>query len=312
MFSKFSSPTSTMSTISVFLLLLLLTSIPMSSSLTFNFSTFTKTQVTTSCTQGSATICLQGDAILNENNTIDLTIFDYHKAGRAYYSEPVPLWSPTTGRRANFTTQFEFWINKYKPTIPVGDGFTFFLVPYPSNLFSESKDNNLGLYNPNGPNQLVAVEFDTYNNTLNDPEPVGNFTEHVGIDVNSVTSMTTVPWESGIKMGRKWNANVEYNSATGNLTVLLKAIERGVVNGRYNLSHNVNLSKYLPNQVAVGFSGSTGGGVEIHRITAWNFTSDLMAEEVKEMGKSDAKYIKGDFIISMKLFVLVFYYLFWF
>lgn len=196
-------------------------------------------------------------------------------SGRAVFRRPVPLYHPRSRRLADFSTRFSFLVRSADP-LHFGDGLAFFLSPFPSLLPNHSSGGFLGLFDaaaaaaadPAG--QLVAVEFDTYENEW-DPSA-----DHVGVDVNSIRSAATLTWGSSMKDGRVANAWIAYDGAAQNLTVFLTYDDSPSFDGRpCSLSFAVDLRQHLPDRVAVGFSAATGGAVELHQILHWEFTSTL-------------------------------------
>ncbi|KAK4596701.1 hypothetical protein RGQ29_014650 [Quercus rubra] len=114
-------------------------------------------------------------------------------------------------------------------------------------------------------NQIVAVEFDTYQNG---GDPRAN---HVGIDVNSIVSDVNVTWNGSFS--NTANAWVSYNSTTKTLSVFLTFADNPVFNGNSSLSYIVDLMTVLPEWVSVGFSAATGVSIETHTILSWSFNS---------------------------------------
>ncbi|KAI4968625.1 hypothetical protein ZWY2020_045955 [Hordeum vulgare] len=89
-----------------------------------------------------------------------------------------------------------------------------------------------------GDDRVVAIEFDTY---LNDGFDASG--SHMGIDINSIVSRAYT------------------NAAIGDTT--------------YRVNTTIDLRQFLPNLVAIGFSGATGVAVELHQIVSWSFESTL-------------------------------------
>ncbi|BAT02220.1 L-type lectin-domain containing receptor kinase IX.1 [Oryza sativa Japonica Group] len=234
-----------------------------------------KLNFTESNHNGSATIQLQEDAFYNK--AVKLTKDELNgkitqSVGRAIYTDPVPLWDSTTGQLASFTTRFTFKI--YAPTndSSYGEGLAFFLSSYPSVVPNNSMDGYLGLFSNSNDqsdplNQIVAVEFDSHKNTW---DPDGN---HVGINIHSIVSVANVTWRSSINDGRIANAWVTYQANSRNLSVFLSYQDNPQFSGNSSLSYSVDLSKYLPDKVSIGFSASTGKFVELHQILYWEFDS---------------------------------------
>ncbi|XBI41540.1 hypothetical protein VPH35_125995 [Triticum aestivum] len=194
--------------------------------------------------------------------------------GRAWYDHKVPLWSSATGEMASFTTTFSFRITPDKDSLPLtGDGMAFFLGSFPSVRPPRSAGGGLGLLptdtNGTGDGRIVAVEFDTfYNSQYRDIN--GN---HVGIDINSVNSTAST---STARPGKNltslhvMKATVKYQNDSKMLAVGLL-----IDDAFYQVSTTVDLRKYLPEEVSVGFSAATGEVVELHQILSWSFSSTL-------------------------------------
>lgn len=132
--------------------------------------------------------------ILLTNSVVDET--QVESVGRATYHEPFLLRENDTGKLADFTTYFTFVIDSQTKTA-YGDGLVFFIAPNGSLLNrSVGIGGALGLpvENPTvgaSRNQynFVAVEFDIFRNeVISVDDPPG---DHVGIDVNSLKSLTT-------------------------------------------------------------------------------------------------------------------------
>ncbi|XP_052164686.1 L-type lectin-domain containing receptor kinase IX.1-like [Oryza glaberrima] len=199
-----------------------------------------------------------------------------NNVGRVFHKSPVQLWDAATGEVASFTTRFSFNIipgNRSKK----GDGMTFFLTSYPSRLpEGDAGGQNLGLTNQTvgvstGENRFVAVEFDTFVNPF-DPNATN---DHIGIDVNSVVSVTNESLPNFSLIGNM-TATVDYNNNSRILSVKLW------INGSttpYTLSSMVDLKRALPENVTIGFSASIGSAYEQHQLTSWYFKSTSSFEQ---------------------------------
>uniref|UniRef100_A0A8R7VEG0 non-specific serine/threonine protein kinase n=2 Tax=Triticum urartu TaxID=4572 RepID=A0A8R7VEG0_TRIUA len=225
-----------------------------------------------------SSIAVDGDALVSTSwleltkNTRDENI--QSSVGRAWYDHKVPLWSSATGEMASFTTTFSFRITPDKDSLPLtGDGMAFFLGSFPSVRPPRSAGGGLGLLptdtNGTGDGRIVAVEFDTfYNSQYRDIN--GN---HVGIDINSVNSTAST---STARPGKNltslhvMKATVKYQNDSKMLAVGLL-----IDDAFYQVSTTVDLRKYLPEEVSVGFSAATGEVVELHQILSWSFSSTL-------------------------------------
>ncbi|KAH7861722.1 hypothetical protein Vadar_029908 [Vaccinium darrowii] len=255
--------------LTIFLFLLF----PFANSISFNFSSFNTNDPDIQC---------QGDATINED-TGELQLTKYpldstsptSSVGRATYSTPMHLWDPETGNLEDFNTYFSFIIVPSNTNSHGGDGLSFFLSPQNATIPIDSTGGYLGLFDSSNLNDannpIVAVEFDTYQNSW-DPSPY-----HVGIDVNSIESVpgaTVNLLDGSIANNVTANAWVVYDSTTKTLSVNLSYEEYPNLEQYYNLScRPLDLQNVLPEWVRVGFSGATGTGVEKYNILSWSFDS---------------------------------------
>ncbi|KAF7848131.1 hypothetical protein BT93_L2271 [Corymbia citriodora subsp. variegata] len=229
----------------------------------------------------SSIISREGNATVTEaGKVIQLTLDDRSRQGiaiigRAKYHQPMHLWDNTTGNVADFSTWFNFTIKSRNASAIHADGMTFFLAPTESQMPEPNYGGGgylaiVSMPPPsNNSNLVVAVEFDTFNNTW-DPTCI-----HVGIDVNTVVSAKTVcaDWmEYYIEQGLQLHAEVTYNSSTQNLSVVLD----GGYPNYTSLYQPINLKNYLPEWATFGFSAATGSLSEAHTINAWEFRSSIL------------------------------------
>jgi len=183
--------------------------------------------------------------------------------GRVLYSNPVTIWDSTTGHVASFVTSFSFTVEDirgYKPA----DGIIFFLAPQDT-IPLNSVGAKLGVVDGNNAfNQFVGVEFDSHANVFDPNYP------HIGIDVNSVISARTTPWNR--VSGSLLKVSIVYDSSSNTLSVLVTN-NYGQIS---TVAHDVDLKAVLPQNVRVGFSGTvTSVGRELQHIHSWSFTSTL-------------------------------------
>jgi serine/threonine protein kinase len=249
--------------------------LPPANSISFNYSTFKPNDGSKIEFEGDASALSVGLQLTKDTSTG----VNKNSTGRASYDESVRLWDNSTGRLTDFITHFSFEI-KAVNLKNAGDGLSFFIAPFDSQIPKNSAGGTLGLlsreYGENGTqNPIVAVEFDTYTNSQWDPNITA---DHVGIDVNSMISKKAIAWPTSIKNGSTANAWVTYNSTTYNLSVFLTFADKPDFSGNYNLSYIVDLRTVLPERVRVGFSASTGASTESHTILSWSFNSTLEDE----------------------------------
>ncbi|KAL3515457.1 hypothetical protein ACH5RR_022359 [Cinchona calisaya] len=197
-----------------------------------------------------------------------------NKTGRATYVEPLPLWDKVSGILSDFTTHFTFAIDS-AGSRSYADGLAFFLAPLNSSIPVGAEGSGLGLRGGNmtennTANPFVAVEFDTFSNPW-DPS-----TTHVGININSMKSVTTAIWLNNITLGAVNDAWISYNATSKNLAVSFTGfLDNKTTQG--SLNHVVDLSNYLPELVTFGFSAATATGelFEKNNVISWEFNSTL-------------------------------------
>ncbi|XP_038989089.1 L-type lectin-domain containing receptor kinase IX.1-like [Phoenix dactylifera] len=254
--------------IQLLVLLLQLVCIKISHALSFSYSSFDTT---------AGGITMDGDAYFLDGaiqvtkNQADSSILN--STGSVVYNEPVLLWDQASGKVADFSANFSFIIQALQGNVSA-DGIAFFLSSYPYQNASVSDSNGgaLGLFLRSGanwtrPKQIVAVEFDTFKN----PEYNDSSANHIGIDFNRIISVAHRDLDTSIREGHRLDASISYSASTGNLTVFLSNFSDPRIN--WSLSYGVNLTDYLPEKVAVGFSAATGNQTETHKILSWSFNS---------------------------------------
>ncbi|XP_008779783.3 L-type lectin-domain containing receptor kinase IX.1-like [Phoenix dactylifera] len=249
--------------------------IPLASPLSFNL---TRNKL------GKPNINLSGDALFHDS-ILELTKDQAEASlkssvGSATYSEPVALWDKASGTFANFTTNFRFSINGFGQNVSA-DGLAFFLSPFPFvQDRSATSGAKLGLYKNNGnktdENKVVAVEFDSYYN----PEVSDTSANHVGIDIWSIFSQKQVDLNASIRENAQFIASISYDAVAQNLSVFLSNASDPRRN--WSLFYVVDLRDYLPENVAIGFSASTGDLYELHSIYSWDFKSSNLSSSGNE------------------------------
>ncbi|KAG6711128.1 hypothetical protein I3842_05G037900 [Carya illinoinensis] len=251
----------------MFITIFLLFIIPCATQLFFNYSDFN---------QSINRIRLTGNASLLGSAAIQLTPNAVDNWGRATYTELLHIWEEP-GKLADFNTSFSFIIDS-EGKDSYSDGIVFFLTspgfpdPQPTDgsgigLLSRKQLGDSSFFDEN---KFVAVEFDTFRNDWDPPEPVN---EHVGIIINGMRSQNYAPWDSVVTENRTYSASISYDSTTQNLSVTFTGFSNGVTPIQQRLSSIVNLTDYLPERVEFGFSSSTGWISELHTICSWSFNS---------------------------------------
>ncbi|WJX69271.1 non-specific serine/threonine protein kinase [Trifolium repens] len=227
----------------------------------------------------STNIALYGNATI-QKSILTLTNGTYFSIGRAFYPLKVPTKSPNSSTLLPFATSFIFSVAPIKNII-TGHGFAFIFTPS-RGLNGTTSNEYIGLFNltneGNPNNHVFGVEFDIIRNEeFNDTN--GN---HVGIDVNSLKSLTS--HEAGYWGGKYDNEFTVLNIKSGeNYQVWIEFIHSrlNVTMGRVGqkrprvplISINVNLSGVLMDETYVGFCAATGKIIDSSKILAWSFSN---------------------------------------
>lgn len=231
----------------------------------------------------SSELLLYGDATI-DSGALSLTGNSTFSIGRALYHAKVPTRSsPNSTDLLNFSTSFTFSITPFKDRLP-GHGFVFAFVPSVG-LEGASSSQHLGLFNrtnngdPN--NHVFGVEFDVFQN-----EEFGDINDnHVGVDVNSLTSIVSrragywldksnVSFEEvKLNNGDKYRAWIEYLNS--NLSVTLASANHDKKPQRALIEVPLDLSRVFLDEMHVGFTASTGQLLESHKIIDWSFNSSV-------------------------------------
>ncbi|XP_044460383.1 probable L-type lectin-domain containing receptor kinase S.5 [Triticum aestivum] len=194
-----------------------------------------------------------------------------HKSGRVVYAkETLKLWNAKRTALTSFRTEFVLNIIPQGGGLNgsgTGEGMAFFLTNNPS-LPSDSSGQWLRLTNnktDGAPaNRIVAVEFDTRRSF--EAEMDGN---HVGLDLNSVRSVGQSPLSNlslDLSSGSDLKVTLAYDGAVLSTDVL--QMGRIFSNDLY-----IDLSRYLLDNISVGFAASTGEFAELNQVKSWNFTT---------------------------------------
>lgn len=269
---------------------------------------------------------LLGDAKLLQQQGI-IQIPDQHlkfKAGRAIFSSPVRLLDPYSKTPASFSTTFSFQItttannsnSSSSSSDHGGSGLTFIAVP--DELTVGRPGPWLGMMNDacDDDYKAFAVEFDTrHNPEFGDPN-----NNHVGINLGSIVSATTVnASDVGVSFndGSVHRAWISYDGRRRWIDIRVGR-DSGDFPSRPLLSAPLDLSTHLNEYMFVGFSASTGHLPQIHSIRSWNFSSQVEArlrlptseacEEKLLIGSQSSKPAKtkapSAFLIFMAVVVL--------
>jgi hypothetical protein len=271
--------------------------IPFASQLSFNYTDFSQSNNEAITMTGNATIL---------GSFIRLTPNEVDNWARVTYSDTMQLWNKSTREVMNFTTNFSFIISS-EGKESYSDGIMFFLASPDFPRPNPTDGSGLGLLSRNqmsdsaflATNKFVAVEFDTFPNVRWDPpDPVR---EHVGININSMTSRNSTAWYSIIKENRTYSSSISYDPTTLNLSVSFTGFNstNDTVPIKQHLSYIVDLREHLPERVNFGFTAGTGLISELHILCSWSFESPVLINKSpqpqpnKNENGSKAKLVVG-------------------
>ncbi|KAL5220854.1 hypothetical protein ABZP36_025567 [Zizania latifolia] len=286
-----------MAAAAVLRLLFLLGCLPaLATAVSFSYSSFSN----------ASNVTLKGSAAFGNAGCINITENSGNTTGWVSYPQPVQLRDADTKEVASFTTRFSFTIIPNNRDTK-GDGMAFFLVSYPSTMpdvppvtggslgLAWWLANNDDLHFNASDNRFVAVEFDTFNNSI-DPN-VKN--DHIGIDVSSITSVKNEPLPNFSLIGNM-TADVHFDADS---SILSTQLWINYSTTPYNLSYNVDVTRELPEKVAVGLSASTGAAFELHQLCSWSFNSSFRQKQ-QHSGGVVAGVTAGAALLVVLLFAI--------
>ncbi|WVY91641.1 hypothetical protein V8G54_037155 [Vigna mungo] len=211
------------------------------------------------------------------NGSVELNIVDYlFRVGRALCAKPLHLWDQSSNVLTDFTTRFTFSIDRAKNGT-YADGFAFYMAPHGYPIPPNSGGGTFALFNTTSNtfirhNHVLAVEFDTFNGTIDPPM------QHVGIDDNSLSSVTSAKFDIDKNLGKKCNVLITYTASNKTLFVAWSFNGTATSHSNSSLSYPIDLMEILPEWVDVGFSASTGELTEHNVIHSWEFSSTLNSD----------------------------------
>ncbi|XP_059462186.1 L-type lectin-domain containing receptor kinase IV.1-like isoform X2 [Corylus avellana] len=236
----------------------------------------------------SANLSLDGIAGVTSTGLLKLTNDTKQQMGHAFYPNPITFKNSSNGSVSSFSTTFVFAIFPEYPTLS-GHGIAFVIAPtrgLPGALPSQW----LGLFNTsndgNATNHVVAIELDTLRNSefgdIND--------NHVGIDINGLTSIKSAPAGYYVdKNGAFRNLTlisahqmrvwVEYDGVEKKIEVTMAPINVGKPKTPL-LSLSYDLSPIIEDNMYVGLSSSTGSILTTHYVLGWSFKVNGQAPEL--------------------------------
>ncbi|XP_058751191.1 L-type lectin-domain containing receptor kinase IV.1-like [Vicia villosa] len=235
----------------------------------------------------SSHLYLDGIAKLTSNGLLRLTNDTTEQKGHAFYQNPIVFKNTSNGSVSSFSTTFVFAIRHDIPTLS-GHGIVFVVSPTKGLPYS-LPSQYLGLFNKsnNGKssNHVFGVELDTIvNSEFNDIND-----NHVGIDINDLSSVSSTPagyydnngqWKNlTLFSGYPMQVWIEYDGEKKKIDVTLAPIS--VAKPKQPLLSFVkDLSPILHNSMYVGFLSATGTVQTSHYILGWSFKVNGQAQSL--------------------------------
>lgn len=231
----------------------------------------------------SSDILLLGNATIG-SGILTLTNNSEYSLGRALYRSKIPAKAPNSSDVYPFSTSFIFAMSPYRNVLP-GHGLVFLFAPSSGiDVDISTMAQNLGFINKTlmgkSSNHVLGIEFDVFKNEeFNDIDD-----NHVGIDVNSLTSLsshTAGYWpgtvtdeksfeELELNSGRNYQVWIDYLDSV--LTVTMALV--GMTRPRTPLLNvTLDLAQVFEDDMYVGFTAATGQLVQGHKILGWSFSN---------------------------------------
>ncbi|XP_038975137.1 L-type lectin-domain containing receptor kinase SIT2-like [Phoenix dactylifera] len=233
-----------------------------------------------------ANLTLDGIASITSNGLLMLTNKTKRMKGHAFHPSPLHFRKPPDGKIFSFSTTFVFAIISEYADVS-GHGIVFLVSPT-TDLSNASPGPYLGLFNAknngNSTNHIFAVELDTI--VTSEFKDIND--NHVGIDINSLTSNSShtagyYADDTGsfknltLISGQPMQVWVDYDGEEMQLNVTMAPI-RMFKPRRPLLSSTIDLSSVLVDPMYVGFSSSTGSVLTSHYVLGWSFKMNGIAQ----------------------------------
>ncbi|CAN8301132.1 unnamed protein product [Cochlearia groenlandica] len=217
---------------------------------------------------------VDGVAQILPGGLLRLTNASEQKMGHAFFKQPFVF---NSSESLSFSTQFVCAMVR-EPRITPGNGIAFFLSPS-MDLSNADATQYLGLFNTttnrSPSSRIFAIELDTVLSAEFDD--INN--NHVGIDVNSLTSIESAPAsyfldKEGVNKSLSLTSGdsiqvwVDYDGTVLNVSLAPLGVQKP---SRNLLSRSINLSEVLHGRTFVGFSAATGQLANNHYILGWSF-----------------------------------------
>ncbi|KAD4982404.1 hypothetical protein R6Q59_002008 [Mikania micrantha] len=225
----------------------------------------------------STTVSLYGNATV-QSRILTLTNSTPSQTGRALYPQKIP--TKNISSVIPFSTSFIFAMAPTRNVLP-GHGFVFIFTPV-TGIANTNPAQNLGLFSRSvdgdSSNHVFGVEFDVFRNEeFRDIDA-----NHVGIDVNSLTSVNSsaagyyVDGQDGefrnlqLNSGNNYQVWIDYEDFMINVTMAPVGVKKPT---RCLICFPMNLSDVFEDEMYVGFTASTGTLTQNHLILSWSFSN---------------------------------------
>ncbi|XP_054811760.1 probable L-type lectin-domain containing receptor kinase VII.2 [Prosopis cineraria] len=227
----------------------------------------------------SSNIFLCGNSTI-QSSILVLTNRSFFSISRAFYPYKIPTKAANSSTPFPFATSFIFSIAPIKHFL-TGHGFAFIFSPT-RGLKGTTSSQYIGFLNftnqGNPQNHAFGVEFDVRKNVeFNDIND-----NHVGIDLNSLSSLTSHDagfWGGKndkefkrlkLNNGANYQVWIEFIDSQLNVTMAQAGRKRPQ---KPLINMNVNLSEVFLDEMYVGFCASTGLLMDTTRIMAWSYSN---------------------------------------
>ncbi|CAH2069350.1 unnamed protein product [Thlaspi arvense] len=231
---------------------------------------------------------LDGVAQILPGGLLQLTNTSGQKMGHAFFRQPFEF---NSSESLSFSTHFVCAMVR-QPGVTGGNGIAFFLSPS-MDLSNADATQYLGLFNTttnrSPSSNIFAVELDTVESAEFDD--IDN--NHVGINVNSLTSVDSAPAsyfseKEGLNKsisflsGDSIQVWVDYDGTVLNVRLAPLGIQKP---SRNLLSRSINLSQVLQDRMFVGLSAATGQLANNHYILGWSFNRSKASLQSLDISK---------------------------
>jgi len=227
-----------------------------------------------------ANLTLDGGATVTATGLLELTNGTTHQKGHAFHPSPLRLRASPDSTVQSFSVAFVFGIVSSYLDFST-HGLALVVAPGSKSLSSALTDQYMGLTNAqndgNATNHMFAVELDTVQNI----EFHDINANHVGIDVNSLSSVlsnatgyyhdSNGSFQNLSLISREaMQVWVDYDGVATRINVTIAPLAT-VKPNKSLLSTIYNLSTVLAEPSYIGFSSATGPGNSRHYVLGWSF-----------------------------------------